>query len=264
MTLQKDITWLYFQAEKYFEFLLEGEKHFKIILESSLGDYKVVNNTCCYIAIKCSAVLLKCTKYPGSALSKRSSPRVFRNASIPTRGRALASHVAYCAPRDASWWALECQMSISSSRFMTDCFMSFRAFLKAHSLREAFLDDFIWKCVVVLTPPPPRHCVRLLPFFTLSPQYCHYLTCSAFACLSCWLFQPHLTVGSTRAGILVTTESPVASTVPGTEQVLSIYLLDFYNFSTISIFWSQPVFPETVLASVKIAEILFAFHGGDE
>lgn len=102
MTLQKDITWLYFQAGKYFEFLLEGEKHFKIILESSLGDYKVVNNTCCYIAIKCSAVLLKCTKYPGSALSKRSSPRVFRNASIPTRGRALASHVAYCAPRDAS------------------------------------------------------------------------------------------------------------------------------------------------------------------
>lgn len=156
MTLQKEITWLYFQAGKYFEFLLEGEKHFKIILESSLGEYKVVNNTYCYIAIKCSAVLLKCTPYPSSDLSKYSSLRVFWNASIPKQGRAIASHIAYCAPCDTSWrlafvGILEYQMSISSSRFITNCFISFRALLKTHSLREAFLDDFIWKFALSVT-----------------------------------------------------------------------------------------------------------------
>lgn len=46
---------------KRFESLLEGEKHPKIIFEeSSLGDYKVVYNTYCCIAIKYPAVLLKC------------------------------------------------------------------------------------------------------------------------------------------------------------------------------------------------------------
>lgn len=115
-----------------------------------------------------------------------------------------AAYVARCMIRGTPWWldsvgALEYQMRISSSRFMTSCFISFGAWLKTRSHREAFFDDFVWHFAF-------SDCVSLLPFFRQPPRCCHCLTYSVFACLSCFLFQPRMKVGSARAGILFTTE----------------------------------------------------------
>lgn len=91
MILQKDISSLFFQTGKDFEFLLESKKHAKIILEAaSLGEYKVVYNPYCCIAVQRTAVHLKCAVYHNSDLRKCSSPPkqrgVFRNTKMSKQG----------------------------------------------------------------------------------------------------------------------------------------------------------------------------------
>lgn len=80
------------------------------------------------------------------------------------------------------------------------------------------------------------YCVSLLPFFNQPPRCFHCLTCSVFACLSCFLFQPHMTVGSARAGILFTIEPQCLEQCLAQNRCSVYTYWVFRPFSTLSIF----------------------------
>lgn len=139
----------------------------------------MVCNTYGYIAIKCSAVLLKCTVYHNADFSHCSA----REEGSLSEYQESQGHPLHCVllttyPHDASrWlnfvWTQEYQMSIASAysvslicSSMTDSFISYRFLLKSHFLMEGFLDDYL---KFILSD------LRHSDFHSFSPQYYQYL-----------------------------------------------------------------------------------------
>lgn len=107
-----------------------------------------------YIAIKCTAELLKCTVYHDSDLSKHSPPRgkgqeaearvisciIYCSLHVPV---VLHGYLDLVGTLDYQRsMSLNCSFRLKSSP-MINSFISCRSLLKTCFLREAFLDNFV-------------------------------------------------------------------------------------------------------------------------